>query len=106
VSLQRVWALRVEVEFNNLYREQPLYGDVDAFLREHDFVLWRLANLCHYGFGAVEAAGSGGRLFWADALLVRRELAEGKAPAAQADAARAACVLSVVGVHELAAICR
>lgn len=122
-------ALRVEVEFNPIYRGQPLFGDVDAFLREQGFVLWRLTDLCHYlpaGQGTAdhvyldhrvyaasatdvvtaEVEGVGGRLFWADALFVRRELADGTRPAERDAAARAACVLWAIGVHELAAICR
>ena len=127
-TLRTVSALRVEVEFNPIYRGQPLFGDVDSFLREHGFVLWRLANLSHYTlagrdehepfpdrqiFGTapldgttVEFVGRCGRLFWAEAFFVRRELAEGTRPTEAGAAARAACVLSALGFHDLAAICR
>ena len=125
--LEDVWALSVEVEFNPIYLGQPLFGDVDAFLRDHGFVLWRLMNLCHYALSGnrprderfddqhvfasaddvltVEITGGGGRLFWGDALFVRRDLAEGVRPAEPDWAARAACVLSTLGLHELAAVC-
>jgi FkbM family methyltransferase len=126
--LRTVWAVHAEVEFNPIYRGQPLFGDVDTFMREHGFVLWRLTNLCHYTLGgvdaidealddrqvfaaspregtAVEFAARAGRLFWGEAFFVRRELAERVRPTTPAAAARAACVLTVLGFHELAAVC-
>jgi FkbM family methyltransferase len=127
-TLRNVHAIRTEVEFNPIYRGQPLFGDVDAFLREHDFVLWRLANLCHYTLNGqdeqqpfpdrevfastpsdvltVDFVAGAGRLFWAEAFFVRRELAEGTPPLGEDAATRAACVLAMLGLHELAAICR
>ncbi len=125
--LESVCALGVEVEFSPIYRGQPLFGEVDAFLRDHGFVLWRLTNLCHYTTGgsrpssrrfddrhvfasaeevmSVDIAGGAGRLFWGEALYVRRGLAEGVRPADPGSAARAACVLLVLGLDELAAPC-
>ena len=126
--LAGVCALRVEVELNPIYRGQPLFGDVDSFLRKHDFVLWRLANLCHYttagrhsdgdalhdthvfagaadDVSVVEFTAGSGRLFWADAYYVRRELAEGVRPNERASATRAACVLTAIGFGELASVC-
>jgi FkbM family methyltransferase len=127
-TLRTVCALRVEVEFNPIYRSQPLFADVDTFLREHGFVLWRLANLSHYtlaghdeqepfpdrqvfattprGGTTVEFVAGCGRLFWADAFFVRRDIAEGTRPADAGAAARAALVLSALGLHDLAAVCR
>ena len=123
-TLRTVWALKVEVEFSPIYSGQPLFGEVDAFLREHDFVLWRLANLCHYTLAGqsqqqpypdrqvfaattsdvttVEFAAGTGRLFWAEAFFVRRELADGIPSPDPSAAARAACTLATLGFHELA----
>jgi FkbM family methyltransferase len=50
-TLRTVCAVRTEVEFNPIYENQPLFADVDTFLREQGFVLWRLTNLCHYTLG-------------------------------------------------------
>jgi FkbM family methyltransferase len=127
-TLRTVCAVRTEVEFNPIYENQPLFADVDTFLREQGFVLWRLTNLCHYTLGGhdegypfpdrqmfaarprdgttVEFVGGGGRLFWADAYFVRQDLAEGRRPADPGTATRAACVLSTLGFHDVAAICR
>jgi FkbM family methyltransferase len=77
----------VEVEFSPIYRQQPLFHEVDRFMREAGFTLWRLYGLCHYteeaggawtrtetvsygGENRTFAAGSG-RLFWANAIYFR-----------------------------------
>lgn len=89
-ALRQCQFILVEVEFNALYEGQPLFCDVDRFLRDQGFVLWRLGNLAHY---ATEVIGtdphhmlvgsdpgvqqylpvSNGQLFWSDAFYVRRE---------------------------------
>jgi len=80
----------VEVEFNPLYEKQPLFGEVDAFLRARGFVLWRLNTLAHYSTALIPAAQNGillatspgshrfapidnGQLFWGQAHYVRAE---------------------------------
>jgi FkbM family methyltransferase len=80
--------LIVEVEFNALYEGQPLFCDVDRFLRDRGFVLWRFSNLAHYSTGQIGGdphsmiigsdpgghhtlAFPNGQLFWADALYVK-----------------------------------
>jgi FkbM family methyltransferase len=87
-TLQQCLFINVEVEFNPLYEKQPLFCDVDRFLRDRGFVLWRLNNLAHYSKGVIAgeshpillAAEPGshqyvsldnGQLFWADAFYVR-----------------------------------
>lgn len=109
-----------EVEFNPIYAGQPLFTQVDEFLRAQGFVLWRLDNLTHYTDGAVLShldAGvtvlneyrsilariGGGQLYWADAYWVRAEFC---GPAAQLDpvlARRAARVARAAGLPDLAA---
>lgn len=92
-TLDTVRIVEVEVEFNPIYLDQPLFSDVDTFLRERGFVLWRMDSLTHYGlpnglssFETVESAyfdhpepakfqGRGGQLFWANAYYVRRHMA-------------------------------
>ena len=60
----------VEVEFSPIYQGQPLFSDVDSFLRERGFVLWRLNDLCHYS-ETPEVPGERGRLYWANAVYLR-----------------------------------
>ena len=92
-TLESVRVVQVEVEFNPIYRGQPLFADVDRYLRGHGFVLWRLADLAYYGLPngmsdfpttdthfydphhAVTVAGTGGQLYWANASFVREEIA-------------------------------
>jgi FkbM family methyltransferase len=87
-ALERCALVVVEVEFNPLYEGQPLFCDIDRFLRDRGFVLWRLNNLAHYSTGilagdphsilvSVDPGGyqyvpfENGQLFWADALYVK-----------------------------------
>lgn len=89
--LKTVRALEVEVEFNPIYIDQPLFSDVDAFLRGEGFVLLKLTNLVHYSdqgqncsvvnydtvyFNSrpVQCETYGGQLYWADAHYVRKEI--------------------------------
>lgn len=113
--------LEIEVELNPIYRGQPLFGDVDRFLREHDFVLWRLGHLVHYGLPGglssevtiedcqffdsqpVTFQGHGGQLFWAHAFYVRREMAFGTCRSDAETACRDACAARVLGFDDLAA---
>lgn len=59
----------VEVEFSPLYQNQPLFSDVDQFLRERGFVLWQLKDLCSYS--ERPASGEKGRLYWANAIYLK-----------------------------------
>lgn len=119
-TLGSVRALEIEVELNPIYQGQPLFGDVDRFLRERGFVLWRLGHLVHYGLPGgvsdipmedrqffdsqpVELAGRGGQLFWAHAYYVRREMALGPSAGSQQAAVRDACIAKALGFDDLAA---
>ena len=120
-ALESVRLLEIEVEFNELYVGQPLFGDVDRFLRSRGFVLWRLNHLVHYGLDEVDAGSvvvadaqffdsrpvpvpaQGGQLFWGHAYFVRRELAF---PASTAPpwsrSVRDACAALAFGFTDLA----
>lgn len=87
-ALASVRFLEVEVELNPLYEGQPLFGDVDRFLRDHGFMLWRLGHLVHYGLAGLPADqvstaesqhfdsrpvpfdAGGGQVYWAHAYYV------------------------------------
>ena len=64
----------VEVDFIPLYKNQPLFGDVDAFLRARGFTLHHLQ---HYGLtfkpagGQRDAAPTLQQTSWGDAVYVR-----------------------------------
>ena len=80
-------AIEAEVMFSPLYIGQPLFADVDTFLRQSGFTLWRLSNLAHYAESPSENLSStstvhfdystvnhpigSGRLVWANAIYFR-----------------------------------
>ena len=96
--LPSVRALEIEVEFNPIYEGQPLFSDVDQYLRRHGFVLWQLTNHVHYSrypeqnpslgndgicFNEnirIEHPRYGGQLFWANAHFIHRDVLETQDP--------------------------
>jgi FkbM family methyltransferase len=113
--LKTVSLIDIELEFNELYEGQPLFCDVDGFLRSHGFVLWRMNTLAHYSDGLVEGANSGiviasepgsfqtieqdnGQLFWAQAHYVRREFVPTE-PEAELDTEQALKAAILVGQY-------
>ncbi|WP_198369036.1 FkbM family methyltransferase [Roseomonas rosulenta] len=75
IRLRDAVVIQAEVEFLPLYKDQPLFGDIDLFLRARDFVLHRF-------FPAVSRAvqpmmvnadpyAGLGQLVWADAVFIR-----------------------------------
>jgi FkbM family methyltransferase len=67
--LQTVLAIQVEVEFVPLYLDQPLFADVDAFLRNHEFTLFDLKRACRARkiSPIVSSLGPPGQVLWGDA---------------------------------------
>lgn len=41
-TLNSVFGLRIEVEFNRIYKRQPLFSDIDSFLNDYGFQLFDL----------------------------------------------------------------
>lgn len=95
-ALDITLGVEVEVEFQPIYRGQPLFADVDTFLRGRGFSLWRLDHLAHYSehpgrrlsrtgcaffdSRAVTFASGSGRLTWANAVYFRDYRAPGMPP--------------------------
>lgn len=90
-TLKSVRFLEVEVEFNPIYEGQPIFSEVDSFLRKYGFVLWKLSNLVHYAKGdeseiimrndsinydryKLEYQTRGGQLYWADAFYIKKNI--------------------------------
>ncbi|MGD0981213.1 MAG: FkbM family methyltransferase [Solirubrobacteraceae bacterium] len=114
VSLRSVRALELEVEFESLYVGQPLFGDVDNFLRERGFSLWRLRDVTHCGLtksrrdeasfiagSRVETTRVGGQIAWANAVYVRSELGDPGVHQDWETSARDACVAAMFDLPEL-----
>jgi FkbM family methyltransferase len=65
-------AIQIEVEFSHLYTNQPLFADVDTFLRNHDFTLFDLTQ--SYRLKArspIRSSARSGQLLWGDAYYFR-----------------------------------
>ncbi len=70
--LSSVLALVVEVEFVPLYKGQPLYGDIDAHLRERDFMLHKFLGFGGRVMKPLMARGKENyamQTMWSDALF-------------------------------------
>lgn len=77
--LQSARCVEVEVEFNPIYQGQPLFADVDAFLRSQGFVLWKLTNQVHYSAdGAPNQLDAEDAVFYDDAQRVGRPMFGGQ----------------------------
>jgi FkbM family methyltransferase len=116
-TLERVIAVQTEVEFNPMYAGQPLFGDVDRFLRDQGFVLWHLENLAHhrqrgacsglrrtteyFDWDVAQFSRRPGQLFWADALFVRSEVARPQTTTPWRQALRHACLTATLGLNDL-----
>jgi FkbM family methyltransferase len=67
------WAIgvEVEVEFTPIYREQPVFADVDRWLRTLGFMLFDLRP-CYWKRAAGSSIGGPrGQIIWADALYLK-----------------------------------
>jgi FkbM family methyltransferase len=65
-------AIQIEVEFSHLYTNQPLFADVDTFLRKHDFTLFDVSK--SYRIRArspIRSSVRAGQLLWGDAFYFR-----------------------------------
>lgn len=67
--------VQAEVEFLPLYRDQPLFGDVDRFLRGHGFAFHRFYPETSRVMSPLVVGGSPyagfSQLVWADAIFIR-----------------------------------
>jgi FkbM family methyltransferase len=66
-----VIGVEVEVEFTPIYRGQPLFADVDRFLRDLGFVLFDLRPCYWKRAEGRTLGGPRGQIIWADALYLK-----------------------------------
>lgn len=96
-----VVAIEVEVEFTRLYAAQPVFREVDAFLSERGFTLFKLRRQewvrRRY---APRAHLTAGQLVFGDALYVRDPL-NGSEPWAPRDARQAEALILLVTLYDL-----
>jgi FkbM family methyltransferase len=67
--------LEIEVEFLPLYKNQPLFGDIQVFLRDHHFVLHKFLDIAGRAIRPLMLERNPNepisQVLWADAIFVR-----------------------------------
>lgn len=115
--IKTVRSIEVEVEFNPMYIGQPLFHDVDKFLRDQGFELWKFSEITHYSrnrqsgdaINAVDIRYDdwhsdpvkvyAGQLFWANAHYVRRGISSQRTDSVQYQ--RDAKLFSILGMPDV-----
>ena len=69
-----VFAIQIEVEFSELYLNQPLFADVDSYLRKKGFVLFELEPMARRFRSSLFSTRHPGQVLWADAIYLRDPL--------------------------------
>jgi FkbM family methyltransferase len=117
-TLSRTSLVEIEVEFSPIYEGQPLFADVDTFMRANGFALWNLGNLVHYSISdntelksnlttfhnskKLDMPNSGGQLYWGHALYVSQYfLGESTQCKSQNRLNELIEVANVLGLHDL-----
>lgn len=72
--LTGVLVAEMEVEFIPLYKDQPLFADVDSFMREHGFMLHRFVDMSGRAYRPFTAndnpAAPVSQILWTDAVYI------------------------------------
>lgn len=99
-----VSAIQIEVEFSDLYINQPLFSDVDIFLRNQKFSLFDifLAHRPRYILKEKSHKHPYGQLLWGDAFYVRDLLSENFAQDVRSPLKllKLACLADVLGFYD------
>jgi FkbM family methyltransferase len=66
-----VVGVEVEVEFTAIYRDQPLFADVDTFMRDLGYQLFDLRPIYWKRSAGRTLGGPHGQIIWADALYMK-----------------------------------
>lgn len=69
--LSQALLVHTEVEFLPMYENQPLYSDIDRFLREHGLMIHRFEPIYSRTFKPVDPYCGLNQLLWADAIFIR-----------------------------------
>jgi len=73
--IQNVLAIQIEVEFSPLYLDQPLFSDIDFYLRQHDFTLFNLLpSYRTRKISPIQSNRHPGQLLWGEAFYLRDPL--------------------------------
>lgn len=73
--LKDVLAIQIEVNFLPMYKGQPLFADIDAFMRQHGFALHRFVDTAERALCPLSIDKNpfmpGSQAMWADVVYVR-----------------------------------
>lgn len=101
-----IFAIQIEVEFSHLYLNQPLFSDVDIFLRNQQFTLFDifLAHRPHYNLNVKSPKHPHGQLLWGDAFYLRDLLSQDVIEELRSPLKllKLACVADVLGFYDYA----
>ena len=73
-TLSKVLVIETEVEFVPIYKDQPLFGDIQAFLVAQGFMLHKLVDIAGRSLRPMQLANRFqgiSQVLWADAVFVR-----------------------------------
>jgi FkbM family methyltransferase len=69
---KNIFAIELEVEFNEFYKNQPVFADVDIYLRRKKYILMDIGNMLHVkGKNTVGIGGQTSFLISGDALYFK-----------------------------------
>lgn len=97
-------AIQIEVEFSPLYENQPLFADVDKYLRDQDFSLFGLDS-SHWNRSVVTYDVSIGKrqILWADAFYLRDLInPKVKSPKTPLSLFKLACIADILNFSDYA----
>ena len=103
-----VFGLEIEVEFIKLYDNQPLFADIDGFLRQLGFQLFDLRKAYWRRAAGKDLRGGKGQVVFGDAIYFKEEeaffknLESGHKGAAKAKALKAISICMVFGYFDYA----
>jgi FkbM family methyltransferase len=96
-------AIQIEVEFSQLYQGQPLFADVDIFLRRQGFSLFDLTTAYRTrSLSPIRGHNRFGQLLWGDAFYLRDLLAEQPYPQliSPEKMLKLACISDILGFSD------
>jgi len=96
-----VLAIHVEVEFSEMYQGQPLFADVDAYIRDFQFTLFDLSRVRYRRKTLPPKMDTRAQLLWGDALYFR-DYQYFSSPSMRQNAVKLAVLASAYGFHDYA----
>jgi len=96
-----VLAIHVEVEFSEMYQGQPLFADVDAYIRDFQFTLFDLSRVRYRRKTLPPKMDTRAQLLWGDALYFR-DYQYFNSRSMKQNAIKLAVLASAYGFHDYA----